>query len=220
MSIYKTTSPLDLSTLERTSRQTCHDLSFGEKIEKNCRNCGQSHKSGHQRQIRTVLSLKLHGAEGQGPKIITIQDHEWGKQIVPTDNHGQCPNRGQCWPHEWEQDAPKEAERSTAVYGRRILQFIRDRQEEPTQNQDVPRYSKRSLHQNHGQERVRQVHLADHEVYRHNGNGDREHETQGQKIESQVFSPELHAGKNKGRQTTNDQHAGCSCHHDDQAVAQ
>ena len=95
-----------------------------------------------------------------------------------------------------------------------------DRQKESAQDQDVPGYSECGLHQDDSQEGIGQMHLADHEVDRHNGNGDREHETQGEKVESQLLAPELHPGKYKGSQAASDQHTGRRRHHDDEAVAQ
>ena len=61
--------------------------------------------------------------------------------------------------------------------------------------------------------------VADHEVYRHNGNGDREHETKRKKIKGQLLPSELHPRKYEGRQAAGDQHTSRCRHHNDEAVA-
>ena len=70
------------------------------------------------------------------------------------------------------------------------------------------------------QESIGQMHLAQYEVDRQDGNGDGEHETQGEQVESQVLAAEFHTGKNKGSQAADNQHSRRGCQHDDQAVAQ
>ncbi len=172
-----------------------------------------SHKRGNQRQVLPILTLKLHGAQRQSPELITIQNHEGNKQIIPTDNHRQRRDGCQRGPARWKQDAPEEIKVVTAIDVRSVLQFAGMAVKKPRRIRILPDIlnaicTRMTPHKAVDHFYAHLIHLAQYEIDRQNRNVDGKHQTQGKQVEKPILAPELHACKNKSSQAANKDDTG------------
>src|SRR5215207_4893350 len=135
-SLLSLTVPSRALALDPAQHQAVDDLATADDEDDEHRYAGDDRHSQHLRIVRGIERAELREAKRNRFHLVTLNNDQRPKQVIPTLQERENPERGECWPRQWQDHREEDSQLPGAIDPGCIDELARDRLDELAHHED------------------------------------------------------------------------------------